>query len=102
MEPYRSHFPHAALLLPHTEAVARRVLVLPTGTAIGPEEILGVCDIIRTALAQAAAVKKTLSSAERKIAPPSQALPATRNTPGLKPTQDSLALHHQDSRLRHS
>ena len=64
MEPYRSYFPHAGLLLPHTEEVARRVIVLPTGTAIGPQEILGVCDIIRTALAQTVAVRTALSSAE--------------------------------------
>lgn len=64
MEPYRSYFPHAGLLLPHTEEVARRVIVLPTGTAMGPQEILGVCDIIRTALAQAVAVRTALSSAE--------------------------------------
>lgn len=57
MEPYRSYFPHAGLLLPHTEAVARRVLVLPTGTAIGREEINGVCEIIAVALDKAEAVK---------------------------------------------
>jgi dTDP-4-amino-4,6-dideoxygalactose transaminase len=74
MEPYRSHFPHAGLLLPHTEEVARRVLVLPTGTAIGPQEILGVCDIIRTALAQTRAVRTALPADEREITVPSQSL----------------------------
>ena len=39
MEPYRSYFPHAGLLLPHTEELCERVLVLPTGTAIGPDDI---------------------------------------------------------------
>jgi dTDP-4-amino-4,6-dideoxygalactose transaminase len=28
MEPYRSHFPHAALVLPETEKLCRRVLVV--------------------------------------------------------------------------
>src|SRR5206468_2803782 len=35
MEPYRSFFPHAGLLLPETEEVSKRVVILPTGTAIG-------------------------------------------------------------------
>lgn len=39
MEPYRSFSPHAGLLLPETERLARRIVVLPTGTAIGEEEI---------------------------------------------------------------
>ncbi|MBV8864943.1 MAG: DegT/DnrJ/EryC1/StrS family aminotransferase [Acidobacteriaceae bacterium] len=51
MEPYRSYFPHAGLLLPHTEELCNRVLVLPTGTAIGQNEIHAICGIIRTALA---------------------------------------------------
>jgi len=97
MEPYRSHFPHASLLLPHTEEVARRVLVLPTGTAIGPEEIEGICEIIRTALAQAGAVRMALSADERDIAVPIQPSPAARTTPGLKPTHDGLASRHQEA-----
>jgi len=47
MEPYRSYFPHAGLLLPETEALADRVLILPTGTAIGTSEIACVCDLLR-------------------------------------------------------
>jgi hypothetical protein len=31
MKPYRDLFPHARLVLPNTEAVAKRVVVLPTG-----------------------------------------------------------------------
>ena len=33
MEPYSAYFPHAGLLLPHTERVLERVLAFPTGTA---------------------------------------------------------------------
>jgi dTDP-4-amino-4,6-dideoxygalactose transaminase len=47
MEPYRSYFPHAGLLLPETESLGQRVLVLPTGTAVGVEEILKICQILR-------------------------------------------------------
>ena len=32
-------FPHAGLLLPETERLTQRVMSLPTGTAVGPEEI---------------------------------------------------------------
>lgn len=62
MQPYRSYFPHAKLLLPETEKLAARVMVLPTGTAVGPYEINKVCEIIRTAIAQNVAVNKKLKS----------------------------------------
>ncbi len=52
MEPYRSHFPHAGLLLPQTERLARRVMSLPNGTAVGPAEIQKICDIIRLIVAR--------------------------------------------------
>lgn len=48
LAPYQLHRDrHAPLPLPHTEALAERVLALPTGTAIGAREIDGVCEIIR-------------------------------------------------------
>lgn len=49
MEPYRSYFPHAGLLLPETERVAARVIVLPTGTAVSPDDVATICGIIRCA-----------------------------------------------------
>ncbi len=49
MEPYRSHFPHAALVLPETEKLCRLVLVLPTGTGVNEQAIWIICEIIRTA-----------------------------------------------------
>lgn len=61
MEPYRSFFPHAGLLLPETERLAGRVLVLPTGTAVGPSEIGVVCGIIGAALCHAQALRERLS-----------------------------------------
>ena len=39
MEPYRSYFPHAGMLLPETEKLTQRVMSLPTGTAVGPDDI---------------------------------------------------------------
>jgi dTDP-4-amino-4,6-dideoxygalactose transaminase len=47
MEPYRSFFPNAGLLLPETERLVKRVLSLPTGTAVGESEISQICEILR-------------------------------------------------------
>ena len=47
MKPYRQLFPHAGLVLPNTQEVAERVIVLPTGTTIGSEEVVTVTAIIR-------------------------------------------------------
>lgn len=54
MEPYRSYYPNAGLLLPETERLTQRVMSLPTGTSVGPNEIAVVCDIIRAAVGHAA------------------------------------------------
>ena len=61
MEPYRSLFPHAHLLLPDTERVAARVIVLPTGTAVSAEYIHRIVGVIRRAQAQADAVRARLA-----------------------------------------
>lgn len=50
MEPYRSYFPHATLLLPETEKLTQRVMSLPTGTAVGIQEVDTICTIIRMAV----------------------------------------------------
>ncbi len=50
MEPYRSYSPHAGLVLPETEKLVKRVLSLPTGTAVGSGEIRQICRIIRLAI----------------------------------------------------
>ncbi|MFA6411100.1 MAG: aminotransferase class I/II-fold pyridoxal phosphate-dependent enzyme [Syntrophales bacterium] len=61
MEPYRSYFPHARLLLPVTETVAGRVLVLPTGTTVTPQDIKMIGRIIRLALEKGSDVRKRLA-----------------------------------------
>ncbi|MFK3738294.1 DegT/DnrJ/EryC1/StrS family aminotransferase [Massilia sp. TN1-12] len=50
MEPYRSLFPHAGLLLTATEAVADSVIVLPTGQTMDAAKIAVVGQVIRAAL----------------------------------------------------
>lgn len=50
MEPYRSYFPHAGLLLPETEKLVQRVMVLPTGTTVSEGEIQVICSVIKRAI----------------------------------------------------
>ena len=61
MEPYRSYFPHAGLLLPETERLTQRVMSLPTGTAVGVEEIEEICAIIRLAVNNSRELKSRLA-----------------------------------------
>ena len=49
MEPYHSLYPHARRLLTHTERLAQRILVLPTGTEITSGDIRRVCGLLREA-----------------------------------------------------
>jgi dTDP-4-amino-4,6-dideoxygalactose transaminase len=60
MEPYRSYFPNASLLLPETEKLAQNVMTLPTGTAIGPDDINKICEIIRLVINNGREVKERL------------------------------------------
>ena len=62
MEPYRSLQPQASLHLPWTERYASRVMVLPTGTAVTPEDIARIGNVIRRALQQAPAVQHWMVS----------------------------------------
>ena len=47
MEPYRSLYPMAHTWLPVTEKMVRRVLVLPTGTAVTSADIHEICHLLR-------------------------------------------------------
>ncbi|MCM3874600.1 MAG: aminotransferase class I/II-fold pyridoxal phosphate-dependent enzyme [Pyrinomonadaceae bacterium] len=62
MEPYRSLFPTAGGLLPKTEELTKRVLVLPTGTAVNEIQIAAICEIIRLVLCNAKEVTARLNS----------------------------------------
>jgi dTDP-4-amino-4,6-dideoxygalactose transaminase len=50
MEPYRSLYPNANLLLTETDRIAANVIVLPTGMSVSHNDIAGICRIIRNAL----------------------------------------------------
>ncbi|MBU1215149.1 MAG: DegT/DnrJ/EryC1/StrS family aminotransferase [Gammaproteobacteria bacterium] len=47
MKPYRELYPHAGMLLPNTQLVADRVVVLPTGTTMSTEMVKAVVSVIR-------------------------------------------------------
>jgi len=47
MEPYRSYYPHAGLVLPNTNRVAEHVVVLPAGSAMHTDAIMGITSILR-------------------------------------------------------
>lgn len=48
MEPYRSYFPHAGMMLPRTEEISERIMLLPTGTAVNPTDITQISELIRS------------------------------------------------------
>lgn len=53
MEPYRSYFPHAGLLLPETERLTERVMSLPNGTAVTPDDVARICALIHFVITHA-------------------------------------------------
>ncbi len=59
-EPYRTLDPKAGQKLPNTEAVAQRVLLLPTGSTIVPDDIRVVCGIVRTAVANGREISRRM------------------------------------------
>jgi dTDP-4-amino-4,6-dideoxygalactose transaminase len=65
MEPYRSFFPHAGLLLPETEKLAQRVLSLPTGTAISDDDVRAVVAILRFAVGNGRQIREALQVTTR-------------------------------------
>jgi dTDP-4-amino-4,6-dideoxygalactose transaminase len=48
MQPYRSYYPHAGLVLPNTQRVSERVLVLPTGSAMSERDVFGIVTVLQT------------------------------------------------------
>lgn len=61
MEPYRSLQPNASMLLPHTERIAGRVIVLPNGESVGEKEIADIATIVRVAIERAQEVRECIS-----------------------------------------
>jgi len=61
MEPYRSNYPNNREHLPNTEVLSKRVISLPTGTAVGEKEITQICHILRLALDNSSEVSERLT-----------------------------------------
>ena len=65
MEPYRSYFPNAGMLLPNTESALERVLALPTGTALRLEQAQRIAELVRLAVEAAPAVRLRTRASQR-------------------------------------
>ncbi|MCM3903808.1 MAG: aminotransferase class I/II-fold pyridoxal phosphate-dependent enzyme [Pyrinomonadaceae bacterium] len=70
MEPYRSSFPHAGLMLPETEKLTTRVLCLPTGTSVSEDQISDICQIIRFAVEHEVEITRRLNEGRVPTNPP--------------------------------
>ena len=64
MEPYRTLYPDAGEQLPQTEAVCRRVLSLPTGTATTLADIERICQLLSFLLQNGEAIRRRLNHRE--------------------------------------
>ncbi len=60
MEPYRTLLAGNPPLLPVTESLASRVLVLPTGTQLAAEDADTICDILKRAVASSPKIRGRL------------------------------------------
>ena len=65
MQPYASTKTHAGPSLPITDAVASRVMLLPTGTAIDTEDVEAICEILRCLFEHTEDVSRRLRSAKQ-------------------------------------
>ena len=65
MEPYRSFFPHAGLLLPHTQQLVQEVISLPNGTAVTSKDISVITDIIKRAIRNGREITQKLGRTHR-------------------------------------
>jgi dTDP-4-amino-4,6-dideoxygalactose transaminase len=61
MEPYRSFFPNAGLLLPETEKLVEKVVVLPNGTSVSADDVKQICEIIRFVIGNGSALTQQLA-----------------------------------------
>jgi dTDP-4-amino-4,6-dideoxygalactose transaminase len=67
LEPYRSYFPHAGLLLPNTEELSQRVLTLPTGTSVTASDVERIVSLIRFSIANGGDVVERLHGTLRTV-----------------------------------
>jgi len=61
MKPYRTMFPRIGNNLPVTESVSSRVLALPTGTAVTPEDVAVITNIVDISVKNAGKIRETIN-----------------------------------------
>lgn len=61
MEPYRSYYPNAGLLLGRTEQIGDSVVVFPTGTSVSQDDVGLICDLAELILRNGTAVTSVVS-----------------------------------------
>ncbi len=66
MEPYKSYFPNAGVMLPETEKVCARVFILPTGQSVSPGDVSAVCNLIRFALSNGKEIEARTKGSREK------------------------------------
>ena len=64
MEPYASAFPRAGAALPATEAVAERVMVLPSGLSVSRDDVARLTERIASIVRRAPEVRAALETCE--------------------------------------
>lgn len=64
MQPYRSYFPHARLLLPETERLAKSIMTLPTGPSVNQDQIQIITGLVRFMIARSEEIRARLQSEE--------------------------------------
>ena len=62
MEPYRTYFPYAGLLLSETERLTTRTMSLPTGTAVNSEIVTEICKLLRLVVTHNQEIKALLDA----------------------------------------
>jgi dTDP-4-amino-4,6-dideoxygalactose transaminase len=70
MEPYRTLFPEQIPNCPVSDEISRRIVVLPTGTAMSPTDVEALCGVIRTAAAHGPEIERRLAGTPNPCAPP--------------------------------
>jgi dTDP-4-amino-4,6-dideoxygalactose transaminase len=60
MEPYRSYFPNAGLVLSETEKLTQKTLQLPTGTAVTRADVEKICNLVQFVLYNSPQVLKKI------------------------------------------
>jgi dTDP-4-amino-4,6-dideoxygalactose transaminase len=66
MEPYRSYQPYASLLVPATEQLVERILILPTGTSVSEKHIQKIGQIFRFVIENATDITSKMDPIDAK------------------------------------